>query len=330
MQHRSPGAIAGGLAFGTMLGLMPKDSLLALCILALIAVLPVNQLIACLATIGLTFLESMTWGLTDWLGFHTLSLSIVSNLIGNLYQIPIAPWLRLENTVVMGSLILGSLLWGPCFLLTYRVSSRIQRSIKADEVAALAAAALRHQSINHSDQRIVFGREPRVIPTEIAVAVESGAVVTLDPAMELAKPVSQTSPPADNAANSSADNAANNPTDNSEDRILHETLIEVIRFKRPAPQQTSGEPQQTNGESVSPTTSSSETQSMHLTNFIRKDSAESASNKPTLSTHSSSSPSGVSMTQLHTQAHSKEDSLRNILKHIHTARESKREVERST
>ena len=307
MQHRSPGAIAGGLAFGTMLGLMPKDSLLALCILSLIAILPVNQLIACAITISLTLLESMTWGITDWIGFHTLSLGAVSSLIGTLYQIPIAPWLRLENTVVMGALMLGIMLWAPCFVLTYRISSRLQRSIVADEVTALAAAALRHQSFSGTDKCSVSDRAIMSLHNDGIEPAEASQLTVIVPDKPLSVAGSQPVP----------------VSDDLEERILHETLIEVIRFKRPAPQQTGND-------SVDPIISSSENQPMHLTNFIRKDSAESNSSKPTLPGHISALPVAVNMTQLHTQPHSKEDSLRNILKHIHTARESKREVERSS
>jgi uncharacterized protein (TIGR03546 family) len=307
MQHRSPGAIAGGLAFGTMLGLMPKDSLLALCILSLIAILPVNQLIACSITISLTLLESMTWGITDWIGFHTLSLGAVSSLIGTLYQIPIAPWLRLENTVVMGALMLGIMLWAPCFVLTYRISSRLQRSIVADEVTALAAAALRHQSFSGTDKCSVSDRAIMSLHNDGIEPAEASQLTVIVPDKPLSVAGSQPVP----------------VSDDLEERILRETLIEVIRFKRPAPQQTGND-------SVDPIISSSENQPMHLTNFIRKDSAESNSSKPTLPGHISALPVAVNMTQLHTQPHSKEDSLRNILKHIHTARESKREVERSS
>jgi uncharacterized protein (TIGR03546 family) len=307
MQHRSPGAIAGGVAFGTMLGLMPKDSLLALCILSLIAILPINQLIACSATIVLTLIESLTWGITDWIGFHTLSLGAVSSLIGTIYQMPIAPWLRLENTVVMGALMLGLLLWGPCFLLTYRISSRIQRSIAPDEVTALAAAALRHQSSSYSDHR--SAAPPKTILSSIDQLDAPDATLLTDIIQEKEPLLTE--------------NLPEEVADDLEERILHETLIEVIRFKRPVTQPTTND-------SVTLTTSSTENKSMHLTNFIRKDSAETVTSKPTLPGQSSASPTAISMTQLHTQPHSKEDSLRNILKHIHTARESKREVERSS
>jgi uncharacterized protein (TIGR03546 family) len=286
---------------------MPKDSLLALCILSLIAILPVNQLIACSITISLTLLESMTWGITDWIGFHTLSLGAVSSLIGTLYQIPIAPWLRLENTVVMGALMLGIMLWAPCFVLTYRISSRLQRSIVADEVTALAAAALRHQSFSGTDKCSVSDRAIMSLHNDGIEPAEASQLTVIVPDKPLSVAGSQPVP----------------VSDDLEERILRETLIEVIRFKRPAPQQTGND-------SVDPIISSSENQPMHLTNFIRKDSAESNSSKPTLPGHISALPVAVNMTQLHTQPHSKEDSLRNILKHIHTARESKREVERSS
>jgi uncharacterized protein (TIGR03546 family) len=310
MQHRSPGAIAGGLAFGTMLGLMPKDSLLALCILSLIATLPINQLVACCATIGLTLIETMTWGLTDWIGFHTLSLGAVSSLIGAIYQFPIAPWLRLENTVVMGSFVLGLILWGPCFLLTYRLSSRFQKSIVVDEVTVLAAAALRYQSSNYTDTRSI-DPEPLAVcqPAPHETSSDSPSTVSTE-STELVI-----------AASDSHPTEANLP--DTAERILHETLIEVIRFKRPATHRPTSD-------LTTPTISSSENEPMHLTNFIRKDSAETTANKPALPGHFSSPSAAVNISQLHSQPHSKEDSLRNILKHIHTARESKREVERSS
>jgi uncharacterized protein (TIGR03546 family) len=310
MQHRSPGAIAAGLAFGTMLGLMPKDSLLALCILSLIAILPINQLVACCATIGLTLLETMTWGITDWIGFHTLSLGAVSSLIGAIYQIPITPWLRLENTVVMGAFVLGLLLWGPCFLLAYRISSRFQRSIVVDEVAALAAAALRHQSSSYADHRSAATQQPVPNHHEPLESLNDSTSTVPTESTGLVIAASEPHPTA---------------TDSSEpeERILHETLIEVIRFKRPATQRPTTD-------SITPTISSSENKPMHLTNFIRKDSAETNASKPTHPGHYSTPPAAVNIPQLHSQSHSKEDSLRNILKHIHTARESKREVERSS
>lgn len=310
MQHRSPGAIAGGLAFGTMLGLMPKDSLLALCILSLIATLPINQLVACCATIGLTLIETMTWGLTDWIGFHTLSLGVVSSLVGSIYQFPIAPWLRLENTVVMGSFVLGLLLWGPCFLLTYRLSSRLQRSIEVDEVTVLAAAALRHQPSSYTDSRYVAPEPVTPNQTEVHETLSDNLSTVSTENTELVIAESKV-------------HQTNTDLPDPEERILHETLIEVIRFKRPTTHRPTSD-------SITPTVSSSENQPMHLTNFIRKDSAETTASKPTLPGHFSTPPTAVNFPQLHSQPHSKEDSLRNILKHIHTARESKREVERSS
>lgn len=310
MQHRTPGAIAGGLAFGAMLGLMPKDSLLALCLLGFIAVLPINQLVACCATIGLTLIESITWGLTDWIGFHTLSLSVVSSLIGALYQIPIAPWLRLENTVVMGAFVLGLLLWGPCFVLTYRLTTRFQQSIVVDEIAALAAAALRHQTLPNTDHSSVINQQPTMIQSESHESFSENPATVASESTVLV------------IAGSEADSAAMD-TAEPEERILHETLIEVIRFKRPAVQRPTTD-------FAIPTISSSENQSMHLTNFIRKDSADTDASKPSIPGHFSTPAAPVNIPRFHSQPHSKEDSLRNILKHIHTARESKREVERSS
>ncbi|XZE22583.1 DUF2062 domain-containing protein [Pirellulaceae bacterium SH449] len=304
-RHRTPGAIAGGMAFGTMLGLMPKDSLVAVCILLLIAVLPVNQLLACVATLGLTLAESLTWGVTDRIGFLTLNLDIVSSLIGSLYQFPIAPWLRLENTVVMGSLILGVATWMPCFLLTYRLSTRIQRAISTDEVAVLAATALRRQS---ADSLIELPLSPNFPPpTPLTDRVEQELVSSEPDAVSVTIP---------------APTEATVPVA-TEDRVLHETLIEVIRFKRPYLHSRNDTDNQ-------PVHSSPENQSMHLTNLIRKDSNNVPPYSVAAKTHATVVTTSTGTAHIHSQPHTKEDSLRHILKHIHSSRDSKREAEKSS
>lgn len=303
-QHRTPGAIAGGMAFGTMLGLMPKDSLVAVCILLLIAILPINQLLACVATLGLTLVESLTWSVTDRIGFLTLNLDIVSSLIGSLYQFPLAPWLRLENTVVMGSLILGVATWMPCFLLTYRISTRIQQSI-SNEVAVLAAAVLRRQSIDSlMKSPVSLNAQP---PTPLTDHFEQELVSSELAAVSIKVPTSIEAP----------------VPEAMEERVLHETLIEVIRFKRPYLLSRND----TDSQSIH---SSPENQTMHLTNLIRKDSNSVSPYSVAAKTHATVVSTSTGTAHIHKQPHAKEDSLRHILKHIHSSRDSKREAEKTS
>jgi uncharacterized protein (TIGR03546 family) len=327
-QNRSPSAIAGGVACGMILGLLPKDNLLALLLVVLIAVLPLNQLLACVMAGVVTLLGSSTFFLVDWVGYQVLRQGIVSEVLASLYQLPLVPWLRLENTVVAGSVVVGALLWIPTYFVVYRTSKRIYGSITMDEVTQLAAATLRHKAgreTYRSESTEGIEAEPKHLDT---------AHVTDSQAMESTVETSSkdsTSTPTSQPLKSHAvsdKSEAEFPLDqlyaveSSEESILHETLIEVIRFKRP----TLDAMQTLESETPSPGD-----QTMLITNYLHKDSTTSIGSNGT-------APAKPNTTVLpssgagHYRSHlgTKEDSLRHILKHIHGSREAKKDVEQST
>ncbi len=104
----SPRQLAWGFAFGTVLGLIPVKSLFNILPLFLIYILNVNMGIALIAAalykIFGVFLSRL---------FHHVGLYLLTQVPGltsfwtHMYNLPIVPWTKFNNTVVLGSLVVS-------------------------------------------------------------------------------------------------------------------------------------------------------------------------------------------------------------------------------
>ena len=146
----SPRAIAFGFAMGMMIGLMPKGNLTAAAIS--IIVLATRTNLAAAALSGLLFSWAATW--TDPLA-HRIGSAILTQpswqkSFARLYELPLAPWTGLNNTVVLGSLVLSLVLFYPVYHLAWlafhRHQARIAQKLQdypIDKVLAGVEAAAR-------------------------------------------------------------------------------------------------------------------------------------------------------------------------------------------
>lgn len=114
----TPRQLAMGVAFGMMIGLIPKDSLLPYAI-GLIALLSHSNLL-CVGISGFVFTKlSPSLDIASHpLGTWVLNLELLEPGLSWLYSWPVLPWMRLENTVVTGSFALGLLLSIPVFVIS--------------------------------------------------------------------------------------------------------------------------------------------------------------------------------------------------------------------
>jgi uncharacterized protein (TIGR03546 family) len=113
-----PGEIAWGFALGAVLGLTPFLGLHTAVVILLICVLRVNVAAAMFAW--------LLFGAAAWLldpVFHSIGFFVLTGIPAlqplwtKLYNTPIAPLTRFNNTVLMGSLIVSLLLLAPNVLL---------------------------------------------------------------------------------------------------------------------------------------------------------------------------------------------------------------------
>ena len=133
---QTPRQIAAGFALGSMVGLMPFLTLQGLFLWLLILIFDVNLSAAILSATLFTLVAYLFDPLFHALGFFFLTdISALQGLWTNLYNAPIAPLTRFNNTVVLGSLLCSLLLFFPVyfgmrrFVLAYRthLHTKIER-----------------------------------------------------------------------------------------------------------------------------------------------------------------------------------------------------------
>ena len=113
----SPEQIALGFALGMLIGLVPKDNLIAISLGVVLFSSRANLGAAALAGFLFTWLGVWADPISHRIGLGLLEFSALRPLWTWLYNFPLAPWTAFNNTVVLGSLILGLALFYPVFRL---------------------------------------------------------------------------------------------------------------------------------------------------------------------------------------------------------------------
>jgi len=133
---QTPAQVAGGFALGTILGLSPMLTLQGALVWLILLAIDVNF---SAAGVAMTFFAFFAWlldPLFHWLGYQILvNAGPLKGLWTFLYNAPIAPLTRFNNTVVMGSFVAALLLFYPVyagmkhFVVAYRthIHSRLEK-----------------------------------------------------------------------------------------------------------------------------------------------------------------------------------------------------------
>jgi len=144
----SPGLIAGGFAMGFVVGMTPLWTLQNMLILLAAILIKVNLAAVFFALFLFSFVAYLFDPIFHDLGYFVLAnLETMRGLWTSLYNMPVAPFTRFYNTVVMGSLLIALLLTYPVYLgakqgiISYRRSwgEKIEKSkfVKAIKGSAL-------------------------------------------------------------------------------------------------------------------------------------------------------------------------------------------------
>ncbi len=112
--------LAMGVSFGVIIGLLPKDSLLVWAIGVILMITTANLLCAMVSGFLFSWVGFLLDPFTHKLGGLMLTAEGLEPTWTWLYEVPLMPWTRFNNTVVMGSLILGLVLAVPVYLLSFR------------------------------------------------------------------------------------------------------------------------------------------------------------------------------------------------------------------
>lgn len=114
--NESPGQIAAGFILGMVLGITPFFSLLNVLIIFVIIIVNVNISAAILAYAVFTAVVYLSDPLFNSLGYWLLvNVAFLKPLWTFFYNAPILPYTSYNNTVYLGSLIVGIVLLWPVF-----------------------------------------------------------------------------------------------------------------------------------------------------------------------------------------------------------------------
>lgn len=113
----NPGEIAHAFSCGILLGLMPKDNLLWWLVFIFILFIRINKpMYLIMAVIASTFSPVMD-GLFDTVGYAFLTIPQFSGFFAWLLEVPFVGFTKFNNSVLMGSLLCGLVLYLPMYIL---------------------------------------------------------------------------------------------------------------------------------------------------------------------------------------------------------------------
>jgi uncharacterized protein (TIGR03546 family) len=111
----SPRLLAFSFALGMVLGLMPKGNLLAVLVSMVLFASRSNLAVAMVSALSFSLVGPLADPLTDRLGAALLHWPVLRPTWSWLYDKPLVPWTSFNNTVVLGSLMLGLLAFYPVY-----------------------------------------------------------------------------------------------------------------------------------------------------------------------------------------------------------------------
>lgn len=110
-----PRHLAAGFALGAALGLVPKGNLFAAVFFILFFAFNVDKGLALLASAVWTGVGYAIDPVAHGLGLALLRAGALRGLWTALYDLPIAPLTRFNNSVVLGNVVIGALLYVPLY-----------------------------------------------------------------------------------------------------------------------------------------------------------------------------------------------------------------------
>lgn len=131
--NQRPGEVAGGIAFAFLLALMPPGNLLWMAVFTLTFFLKINS---GMMTVFLLIFKIFAWLLDPLLhviGYQVLTMPALNAFFAGLYNAPLMPFTKFNNTIVLGGFILGVVLWIPVFIL-FNILVRFYRDKLADKL----------------------------------------------------------------------------------------------------------------------------------------------------------------------------------------------------
>ncbi|MCA9067358.1 MAG: TIGR03546 family protein [Planctomycetaceae bacterium] len=110
--------LALGFALGMVVGLVPKGNLIAISLMMIVGASKVNLGTSMMGAFVFSWVGMLIDPISHEVGLWLLTQESLSGFWTWLYNQPIVPWTRFNNTVVLGSFVLGWALFYPVYRIT--------------------------------------------------------------------------------------------------------------------------------------------------------------------------------------------------------------------
>jgi uncharacterized protein (TIGR03546 family) len=107
LANESDTQLALGFTIGAVIGLVPKDNLIAIALMVVLCSVKVNKPLGLLGAFAFSWFGPLTDSLSHKLGEWLLHRPILQSTYVAIYDAPLGPFWGFNNTVVVGYLVLG-------------------------------------------------------------------------------------------------------------------------------------------------------------------------------------------------------------------------------
>lgn len=122
----TPQQIAAGLASGLMIGVVPKDNLLAFVLFILVASFRISLPTLFFAAFVGSWIAAFFESRLNQVGEAILTSPALLPYWAYLYHLPLMPWTNFNHTQVMGGLVVGTVGWYPLYRFSIWLQSRAE------------------------------------------------------------------------------------------------------------------------------------------------------------------------------------------------------------
>ena len=127
----TPHQLAWGVAIGMMVGLLPKENLTAVVLSVLLLATRVNPASGAVAVLAFSWVGLLIDPVCGRIGWFLLSHPALQGVWTTLADLPVAPWTAFNNTVVLGSFVVGLWLLLPVYFVSKPLFARYHPRLTA-------------------------------------------------------------------------------------------------------------------------------------------------------------------------------------------------------
>lgn len=121
----TPAQLAWGFSLGMVIGLVPKGNLIAVCLMTMLCALRVNFAAGTMGIFVFTWAGMYLDPFSHRLGHVLLTHPALESLWTSLYDMNVVPWTAFNNTVVLGSTLIGLALLFPVYRLSHPIFAKV-------------------------------------------------------------------------------------------------------------------------------------------------------------------------------------------------------------